>query len=51
MFWAALDERERMVVLYALGYLAVTVLALAHRSSRERLKRELRAELAGADAG
>jgi len=47
MFWQALDERERMLVLYAAGYLALLVISSSVRRSRERLKQELRDELAG----
>jgi len=49
MFWQALDERERLLVLYGAGYLAVMVLLAVNRSSRERLKREIREELASGD--
>lgn len=46
MFWQSLDERERMLVLYFLGYLALSIALAVQRSSRERLKAELREELA-----
>ena len=46
MFWQALDERERMLVLYALAWLLFMLGAAAAQRSRGRLKQELREELA-----
>lgn len=45
LFWDSLDAQERIVVLYFLGYLALTVTLAVQRASRERLKAELREEL------
>jgi hypothetical protein len=47
MFWAALDEHERRMLLYVAAYFAFTMLLAAQQRSRERLKAELRAELHG----
>lgn len=46
MFWSALDERERRLVLYAAAYVIFTAWAAWQHGSRERLKRELREEIA-----
>jgi type II secretory pathway component PulM len=45
MFWQALDERERRLLLYGAVYLAVLVYASLRRRERERFRRELLAEL------
>ena len=47
MFWQSLDERERMLVLYFAGYVLLSLALAAQRSSRERLKQELRDEMVG----
>lgn len=45
MFWAALDDGQRRLVIYAAAYALLSgLLALQHRS-RERMKAELREEL------
>lgn len=49
MLWLNLDSREKAMLGFAAFYLTLTLLALLRDSSRERLKRELREELA-ADA-
>ena len=37
MFWQALDERERMLMLYGVAWLAITALsALREREQRQR---------------
>lgn len=46
LFWESLDSQERIMVLYFLGYVALTVALAVQRASRERLKAELRNELA-----
>lgn len=46
MFWQSLDSRERMLLGYAAAWLLLTLLAGARRYDRERLKQELREELA-----
>jgi uncharacterized heparinase superfamily protein len=45
LFWETLDASERATVAYALAWLLVIAAASVLRSSRERLKAELRAEL------
>lgn len=45
MFWLNLDDDERRLLAYAGCYLAASVLLAWQRSSRERLKRELRDEM------
>lgn len=45
MFWQALDERERRMLLYVAAYFAFTMLLAAQQRSRERLKAELREEI------
>jgi hypothetical protein len=50
MFWQALDSRERMLVGYAAAWLAFYLLVSAQHRSRERLKAELREELAASAA-
>lgn len=45
LFWESLDSQERVMVLYFLGYLMLTVALALQRASRERLKAELREEL------
>lgn len=51
MVWEELDERERMIALYALAWLVFGAVAAYRRRDRERLKAEIREELAGAGAG
>lgn len=45
MFWSALDEQQRRVVLYVGAYVALTALIAWQHGSREKLKRELREEI------
>lgn len=45
MFWQALDEQERRMLLYFGVYLSVTLLVSMQQRSRERLKSELREEI------
>jgi hypothetical protein len=45
MFWQALDDHERRMVLYAAGYIVVTVLAGLHQLTSERKTARLRAEI------
>lgn len=45
MFWQALDEHERRVLLYMAVYFAVSLALSAQARSRERLKSELREEM------
>lgn len=46
LLWESLDSQERQVLLYGLAYLLVTALSVLQQTSRERLKRELREEIA-----
>lgn len=46
MFWQSLDQHERRMMLYAVAYFACSLLLAAHKRSRERLKVELREEIA-----
>lgn len=48
--WDSLDGQERKVILYVLAYAALSLFFAWQRSSRERLKRELREEISGAPA-
>lgn len=50
MFWQALDDRERMLVAYAAAWLLIAFAAGWQSRSRERLKQELREELAASGA-
>lgn len=49
--WDELDERERMIVVYALAWVVFGVVAALRRRGREQLKQELREELAADAAG
>jgi hypothetical protein len=49
--WDSLDAQERQVVLYFVVYTLVTLFAAVARASRERLKRELREEIASGSTG
>jgi hypothetical protein len=51
LLWESLDRQERLVAFYALGWAALMVALALHRSSRERLKRELVDELTGGARG
>ena len=44
--WDELDERERMLVLYALAWVVFAGVAALQRRSRENLRREIVEELA-----
>jgi len=46
MFWQSLDEQERRMLVYFGVYVAVSLLVSAQQRSRERLKVELREEIA-----
>lgn len=46
LLWDSLDSQERAIVGFACFYLTVTMLALLRSASRERMKRELREEIA-----
>lgn len=48
--WDSLDGQERALVLYAVGWLVVMLLAGAARRSREQLRRDILEEL-GSGAG
>ena len=45
MFWQALDEEERRVVLYLTAYFACSVAVAMHRRQRARMVAELREEI------
>jgi streptomycin 6-kinase len=45
MFWQALDDEERRVVIYLAAYTLASVALTMQRGSRERMKRELREEM------
>lgn len=51
LFWESLDSQERIMVLYFLGYLMLTVALAVQRASRERLKAELREEMVARGSG
>lgn len=46
LLWDSLDSQERQVLVYFLAYIAFTALVAWQHGSRERLKRELREEIA-----
>lgn len=46
MFWQSLDERERRMLIYFAAYMGASLALSAHTRSRERLKVELREEIA-----
>lgn len=45
MLWLNLDEREKMMLLYLLGFVCLTVVARISQGSRDRLRREIMEEL------
>ena len=45
MFWQALDDRERMLVVYGAAWFALVIVAGVASRQRDRLKAELREEL------
>lgn len=51
MTWGSLDERERMIVLYAAATLVLWALGAVQRRSRESLRDEVIEELAARGAG
>lgn len=51
MFWQALDERERMAVLYVAAWAGFAVLAAIRRRSRDSLRLEILEELTSSVAG
>lgn len=48
--WESLDSQERQVLIYVAAYIVFTAWAAWQHGSRERLKRELREEIAHAAA-
>lgn len=48
MFWQALDDRERMLIVYAGAWLVAMLVVGARKRDREALRREIVEELNGA---
>lgn len=51
LFWESLDSQERMLVLYLVGSMLLSLTMALARRRHERLVRELRAELAAGPDG
>lgn len=45
LLWDSLDQGEKLVVLYALAWVACVALVAVQRRSRERFRRELLADV------
>lgn len=51
MLWQALDERERMLVLYGAGWLVLALLVGLRKRERDALRDDVLEELAARGAG